>query len=348
MPRIIHHILLVLFVSLAICSNGYAAINVTPSSASLVRGQASTATFLYQLSRASAFGTTTSTNGTFLLPDGTIIGTNPFSLIINQTAGSGTAAETVVMAPAMIEQVVKSGNTSFIYRRTFTNGDTTSVRVYITTDAAATFGIKRVELYFDNRRAEITVPKHFPHLTASADIRYTGSGILDGYWEVDGRLIARVNQLLLFGSSVTLRTPELPAMPTFDPGSHIVRFVVTTPVSSLPVPALVYFVTSEEFRPIPVTVGLISPKESASLSRTAAQFAWNSSNDATLFLIQYFENTSEKPLFSAYTRDPSYLLPELASKNIFTPGTTYYWKVTGYNDRDNVVVESGVWNFTIK
>jgi hypothetical protein len=347
MPKKVIHIALVLFFALLACRNVYAAISVTPSSVSVARGQTSTVSLLYQLSAVIA-GSTTSANGTFILPDLTIIGSNPVSMTVNLTAGRGSAAETVVISSALIEQVLNSGNTSFIYRRTFTSGDTASVRINITTDAAAAFGIKRIELYFDNRRAETTVPKHFPSLKAFADIRYTGTGVLQGYWEVDGRLISRVHQMLIFGASVTLRTPEIPEMPTFDPGSHIVKFIITKPVSSLPVPAIVYFVTPEEFRPISVNVGLKSPEDGSGLSRSAARFEWESFKGASLFLIQYFENPAERPLFSAYTREPNYLLPELASKELFAPGVKYYWKVTGYNDRDNVVVESGIRSFMIK
>jgi hypothetical protein len=154
--------------------------------------------------------------------------------------------------------------------------------------------------------------------------------------------------MLLFGVSVTLRTPELPPLPTFDPGSHIVRFVITSPVNNLPVPAIVYFITPEEFRPVPLDVGLKSPLEDSPLSRSAARFEWESFRGATLYLVQYYEDTAERPLFSAYTREPFYLLPELASKELFAPGVKYYWKVTGYNDRDNVVVESAMGSFMIK
>ncbi|RQW84852.1 MAG: hypothetical protein EHM79_13100, partial [Geobacter sp.] len=226
MPKKAFYIFLVAFVTLSACRNVYAAVSVSPSSVSVARGQNSSVSLLYRIQSAVA-GTVpvTSPSGTFVGPD-SIVGTNPVPLTAMLTAGSGMAAETVIIPSAVIERVLDSGATSFIYRRNF-SGDIADVRITITTDAAAAFGIKRIELYFDNRRAEITIPKHFPNLKAFVDIRYTGSGVLEGYWEVDGRVISRVHQMLTFGSSVTLRTPEIPAMPTFDPGSHIVRFVIT-------------------------------------------------------------------------------------------------------------------------
>jgi hypothetical protein len=353
MPRKAIYISLVVFFAILAGRNVYAAVSVTPSSFSVARGQTGTVTLSYQLTGvqsatgAPLTGVVTSTNGIFLTPD-SIIGTNPAPLVANLTDGRGTASETVIIPSSIVGNVLNRGLANFIYRRTFSSGDTASARVNITTDAAAAFGIKRIELYFDNRRAEITVPKNFPNLKAFADIRYTGSGVLEGFWEVDGRVISRVHQLITFGSSVTLRTPEIPAIPTFDPGTHIIRFVITNRGSTLPVPALVYFVTPEEFRPRPVDVGLKSPSEDTPLSRSAARFEWESFKGATLFLVEYFANPEERPLFSAYTREPFYLLPELASKDLFPPGDKYYWKVTGYNGRDNIVVESAMRSFTLK
>lgn len=353
MPKNAIYIFLFVFSALFVCSNVHAAVSVTPSSFSVARGQTGTITLTYQLSGlldaagAPLTGVVTSTNGIFLLA-GSIAGTNPVPMVVNVIGGRGTASETVVIPSDVIGRVLNNGMASFTYERTFSSGDAARARINITTDAAAAFGIKRIELYFDNRRAETTVPRYFPNLKAFAEIRYTGSGVLEGFWEVDGRVISRVHQMLTFGSSVTLRSPEIPAMPTFDPGSHIVRFVITSQGNTLPVPALVYYVTPEEFRPIPVDVGLKAPLDGASLSRSAARFEWETFKGATLYLVQYFESPEERPVFSAYTREPSYLLPELASKDLFSAGVRYFWKVTGYNDRDNIVVESDMRGFTLK
>lgn len=350
MPKKALYIFLVVFVALIACRNVNAAVSVTPSSVTVARGQTGSVSLSYLFSGvvsvtgAPLTGVVTSPNGTFEPR----IGTNPVPMVVNLTEGRGIGSETVIIPASVINTVLDSGLTTFSYRRTFSNGDAANVRITITTDAAAAFAINRIELYFDNRRAEITVPKHFPNLKAFAEIRYTGSGVLEGYWEVDGRVISRVHQMLTFGSSVTLRTPEIPAMPTFDPGTHIVRFVITNRGSSLPVPALVYYVTPDEFRARPVDVELLAPLEGTPLPRSAARFEWEPFKGASLFLVEYFENPEERPLFSAYTREPLYLLPELASKDLFAPGAKYYWKVTGYNDRDNIVVESAMRSFTIK
>jgi hypothetical protein len=156
MPGKSIHIALVLFFAFLACRDVYAAVSVTPSSVSVARGQNSTVTLLYR-TQSPAAATVTSPNGIFVGPD-SIVGTNPVPLVVNQTAGRGRAAESVVVPAAVVERVLRRGVTTFLYRRSFSSGDTADVRISITTDAAAAFGIKRIELYFENRRAEITIP----------------------------------------------------------------------------------------------------------------------------------------------------------------------------------------------
>jgi hypothetical protein len=334
-----------------ICSRGFAAVNVTPSSFSVASGQATTITLHYNFSGIGLMtpftGIITSPNGTFIAD--AILGTNPVPMSVNITNGSGSASEVVVIPAAVVERALSRG-VSFVYRRTFSapSGDTAAIQISITSDAAANFNVKRVELYFDNKRAEVTVQKYFPDLKAYADIRYTGSGLLEGYWEVDGRIVSRVHQILTFGAMTTLKTSDIPALPTFDPGSHIIRFVITNQGVGLPTPALIYFVTNEEFRAKMMELGIKTPQEGSVIERKSAMFKWGSFSGASLFLVQYYENIEANPVFSAYTKKNFYVLPEQAFTHIFTSGKKYYWKVTGYNTKDNVIGESGTNSFVVK
>jgi hypothetical protein len=338
---------------LFICSRGFAAVNVTPSSFSVAHGQATTITLQYQFAGEGVVtpfnGIITSTNGTFMSPDA-VIGTNPVPMSVNITNGGGAASEIVVIPAGVVERALSRGFNNFIYRRVFASpaGDTAVVQINITSESAASFNVKRVELYFDNKRAEVTVQKYFPNLKAYADIRYTGSGLLEGYWEVDGRIVSRVHQMLTFGAMTTLKTSDMPALPTFDPGSHIIRFVITNQGVGLPTSALIYFVTTEEFRAKMMELSIKTPQEGSAIEKKAAMFKWGSFSGASLFLVQYYENIDAKPVFSAYTRKNSYILPEPVFKNIFSSGKKYYWKVTGYNNKDNNTGESATSSFTVK
>jgi hypothetical protein len=337
------------------CAEGFAAVTAAPSSFSIARGQASIVTLQYVFSNVNfsvatpvTSGVLTSTNGTFFTRD-RVLGTNPVTLVANIRSGSGTAAESVVIPVAIVERALSSGTATFFYRRSFPTPigvETATVQIRITSEAAASFNVKRIELYFDNRRAETTVPRYFPNLRAYADIRYTGSGLLEGYWEADGRIISRVYQMLTFGGITTLQSPDIPPLPTFDPGSHIVRFVATNQDTGLPIPALVYFVTTDDYR-ARFAIGTQIPRDASTIERASARFAWES-DGASLFLVQYYEDPESKPVFSAYTREAFYLLPQPVFKDIFAPGEKYYWKVTGYNDKNNVIGESATRSFIIK
>lgn len=346
-------ILLLACLMFFICSSGFAAVNVTPSSFSVAYGQATTVTLQYNftgIGLATPFtGIITSTNGTFMSPDA-VIGTNPVPMSVNINNGGGTASEVLVIPSGVIERALSRGFNNFIYRRIFSSPgvDTAVIQISITSESAAGFNVKRVELYFDNKRAEVTVQKYSPDLKAYADIRYTGSGLLEGYWEVDGRIISRVHQMLTFGAMTTLKTPDIPALPTFDPGSHIVRFVITNQGVGLPTPALIYFVTTEEFKARTKELSIKSPQDGSAIDHKSAAFKWGTFNGASLFLVQYYENIEANPVFSAYTKKNYYVLPEQVFTNIFSSGKKYYWRVTGYNDKDNITGESATNSFVIK
>lgn len=335
-------------------SEGFAAVTVTPSSINVAQGQASTITLQYQFTginlAATPFtGVITSTSGAFNTAF-SLIGTNPVPMSVNITNGKGIASEMLVIPVSIIERALTSGVTNFTYQRFFASqtGETATVQIRITSESAASFNVKRIELYFDNRRAEVTVQKYFPNLRAYADIRYTGSGLLEGYWEVDGRIISRVHQMLTFGAMTTIKTPDLPTLPTFDPGAHTIRFVITNQGTGLPIPALIYFVTTEEFKARMMELSIKAPQEGSVIERNAALFKWGSFNGASLFLVQYYENMEANPVFSAYTKKTSYVLPKQVFTNIFLSGKKYYWKVTGYNDKDNIIGESATNSFIVK
>lgn len=345
-------VLLFSFLVFFICGRGFAAVNVAPSSISVARGQASTVTLQYQFtdihesSGPLMNGVITSTHGTFMGGGGT----NPVPMSVSITNGRGTASEILIIPVGVIERALASITSGLTYQRVFgLPAQIANVSINITSsDAAASFNVKRIELYFDNKRAEVTVQKHFPNLKAYADIRYAGSGLLEGYWEVDGRIISRVHQMLTFGAMTTLKTPDLPPLPTFDPGSHIIRFVITNQGSGLPTPALIYFVTTEEFRAKVMELSIKAPQEGTAIDRNAASFKWGSFKGASLFLIQYYENSEAGPVFSAYTKRSSYVLPRQVFTNIFVSGKKYYWKVTGYNEKDNLIGESATGSFVVK
>jgi len=325
------------------------AISVVPSLFTIPRGQSSSKNVGFQFTASSPLSTTLTSSGGSFIAGGETVEVNTIPLTVPIVNGSGRVSEVIFIPVRVIERTIQRGINRFSYIRTFTGPDinlNATMNFTIATEAGAEFDIKRIEIYFENRRAEITIERNYPNLKAYADIRFVGSGLLHGYWEVDGRVLSHVDQHLTFGRMVTLQTPEIPSLPTFDTGSHIVRFVITNPVTEIPLPSIIYFVTSAEFKGKQFSIKLISPEDEAALKYSPVKFDWEKLSTATLFLIQFFDNPTSKPIFSAYAKDASYALPEIVFKKIFSPGRKYYWKVEGFDSENNNIGESGTWSFS--
>ncbi|TAN39625.1 MAG: hypothetical protein EPN25_10840 [Nitrospirae bacterium] len=214
--------------------------------------------------------------------------------------------------------------------------------------AAASFDIRSISLYFENRRPEITIEQGDTNLLAFADMTITGSGLLQGYWEVDGRSLGRVNLPVTSGTVVRLTTPKVPALPTADAGSHILRFVVTNPQTRLQGPSALYFVVPKEVSCSIKTIILTGPADGADLAYAPATFQWEKNSDTTTYLVAFYEKPDSKPLFSAYTKSDSYTLPEQVIKTTFSAGKKYFWKVTGFDKNNHTICENRRQSFTFK
>ena len=352
MKKCILDILALILTGLLAPSLSQAAVTVTPSSVNVVRGQTNTVVITYRFSGifAGIGGMTsmTSAAGQFVA-GGAQIERNNLPLTVMISGGIGTVTETVVMPVEIMEKVLQQGTAQFIYSRTFTGmaTDTATINLTVSGETGGTLGIRRLSLYFKNGRAETTVMKDAADLKAYADISYNGSGLLKGYWEVDGRLLSYVSQPLPGSQQITLTTPDIPALPTFDVGTHTLRFVVTDPKpdQGIPLPTLVYFVTMDESAVKQVGLNLKNPAEAAEVPYTSLKYEWQVIS-SEVYLIQFFETQGEKPVFSAYTKKGFYQLPQLVLKKIFQPGKTYYWRVISFDRESRIVGKSKTGSFS--
>jgi len=348
--------LILLFILIAVFfihNIAYSAITVTASKSNIPRGQASVVILTYQF-----FGGAINVNNCYIESSSgsfnagnNILEINSKPLRINVLNNSGTAIETLNIPIRVLERAINKGYNSFTYQRSFMNGNCgisttdTYATFYITTEAAADFDIKRIELYFENRRAEITVPKYYEGLKAFADIKFSGSGLLQGYWEVDGRIISYVNQHITYGNTVTFQTPQIPSLPTFEPGVHVLRFVITKPSIQIPIPSALYFVTTEEVKKI-IKIKLQNPENNAKLEYAPIKFEWEKLETPYVYLIQFFEKEDSVPIFSAYTKNEYYMLSDVILNKIFQPNKKYFWKVIGFDMNNSRIAESDIRNFS--
>jgi len=309
---------------------GNLSVTVSPGILKIPRNMVSTWTIVYAFSgNLTGAVPLTSSQGVFMV-GGRVIGEIEKPLSVRVVNGTGTISETLTIPVAVTLRAEEADMQQITYTRVFTTDGltplTAQMALVLGTEATAEFSINRLQLYFENQRAEITVDRNQPDLKAFVDIRFSGSGLLTGYWEVDGRVLEHVKQHLVYGAPITLATPDVPPLPTFSPGTHIIRFVVTAPWSDIPIPQALYFVTADEAREFR-SINLSVPEDQSRVLHGPVNFKWQPVKWAETYLIVFFDDVDEKPVFSAYTRKSAYQAPDLILGRLFLKNKIYRWQV---------------------
>jgi hypothetical protein len=294
-----------------------------------------------------AADTWSSTQGFFETPTAGL-GTTAVPLSIETGgAGSGSVTESLVIPAGIVDAASSGGNSGFTYRRDFrlftgALGGTGSLTITIAfpSQAAGPVSLRRVELYFeeDGRRTnEVTVGRNAKGLSVMADLYVDGTGYLEGYWEVDGRRIENFREYASFGSKVTVESSGVPGIPTFQPGLHSVRLVVTKPVPGFTLPRIAYIVTSgaaKVVRPL----YLLSPKDGKEVNMDTV-FSWRPGAEAA-YVLTYSREPDGEVALTAQTKTPGYQIPASLLADRFTPGAAYLWQVQGFGADGELVSES--------
>lgn len=197
--------------------------------------------------------------------------------------------------------------------------------------------IERLQLYFDNNLPKVTVPRNKTNLQAHASIRYSGSGLFQAFWEVDGRVIERIDRHLLDGDTLELSTPDYFSLPTFISGPHKVRLVITTPgISPGTLPEAVYFVSQMDEASL--KLDLLTPiNNSTTPISKPMDFRWFGIEKSQRYLLEIFESGSDQTTFSAYSNQQQYLLKPQIMENLLQQGTRYDWQVSVIDKRGEKV-----------
>lgn len=316
-------------------------VNTTPSPAqvSLIQTVPVAITYTFTANIQSAF-TLTSPSGTFVADSGGTLGTGGGGLSVTIAGGRGVVTETLAVPQVVAERSLRGGSPTFTFQRLFSGSNaavTATVPMRVVSSAAGPFSLRRVELRFDNGRGEITVPKNFEQLKAVAFVEFNGSGLLEAAWEVDGRTLAIIRKFLTFGDLVTLTTPDLPPLPTFEPGPHRVSFRITSPPSTFEIPSITYFVTAASKAAEPIE--LIAPADKARLPQPGAAFEWRGVARVAQYRLEIIEENQNTPIFSALVKETRYSMPPVYERNLVI-GKRYRWQVKGLDGDGNVVAVS--------
>jgi len=332
----------------SIASTSYGA-STTPATVNAAYGQSTTVALHYTFPVVAGAGATiTSPYGQFCLT-GSLMACDSIGRVnMPLTTTTALASEVLTIPQAVVERALQRGFNSFTYERNFLNGGFYSLKINITPGSVAAFSLRRIELYFDHmqRKNEVMVQRNYRGLKAYADIYYNGSGMLNGYWEVDGLVIERVNRFVPTGGKVTLATPAVPDLPTFDPGYHIVKFIVVAPETSFEVPEMVYWVKGTD-EPAKRTLVLNAPQDGVDIPADSS-FAWEKMEKAAVYLISFAKAEDKTICFSALTRDTAYRIPASILAEYFSAGRKFLWSVKGYDTENNIIAESGMRSFSFR
>ncbi len=207
--------------------------------------------------------------------------------------------------------------------------------------------VRRVSLFFANKRIETTVARNTPGLVAYADILLSNAGLLEGFWEVDGRPASRFSMHAAGGRVLQIQVPKEDAFPTFSPGTHVVKLVITRPRISFPAPSVVYFVLPHEKEAAP-SIGLHLPEDSAVIDAYPVRFSWENEARGQLFVIMFTELPGGRAVYSAVIETAEFPLDEDAARALFRAGVSYAWKITAIDREKGAVAESASRRFSIR
>ncbi len=109
----------------------------------------------------------------------------------------------------------------------------------------ARFAVSFIQLRFEDGKSYKVIPRQFGSLTAFAEIKFEGTGILQAQWLVDGMPFRTVFTNLSFAGSTIIDSGRVPGLPSLIPGLHEVSLSLMQPQAEFVVPVIRYFVTAD-------------------------------------------------------------------------------------------------------
>lgn len=192
------------------------------------------------------------------------------------------------------------------------------------------FEIQRMELLFENGRPQATLQRNAPSPGLTATINFSGSELVKGYWEVDGRQTQHFFKQLSIGPQIDIVFPKIPGLSTFESGSHVVRFVITQPSLDINFPKAVYYVTPESFIKV-ADIRFSHPGEAEPARFDSGQIAWEGIPETEVYMVHFFVNGEDKPVFSAYAAKNRYTIRPDMLAHFIDPQKLYQLQVEGYH-----------------
>ncbi|MCU0235513.1 MAG: PKD domain-containing protein [Acidobacteria bacterium] len=203
--------------------------------------------------------------------------------------------------------------------------------------------VEIAEITLDNGKYYKVVPKKSKNIRAQLRMKMRGTGIVTGYWMVDGQPYQFFNETVYQGQIRTILTPEVPGLPVFDPGMHTVTVQLTRPAGEVVFPLLRYFVLPYENE-----IVVLSPRDGAVIKEDeVASFSWESALGGS-----YYQVAFANSLFPLLRSDAELEWRDCPERLRYTPdaetwgsirrNSWTYWKVRAMDSGRSIVAESGI------
>jgi hypothetical protein len=206
--------------------------------------------------------------------------------------------------------------------------------------------VEVAEIILDNGKYYKVVPKNSKDIGAILRMKMRGTGIVAGYWLVNGSPFEYFNEVAYQGELKQIPTRAVPGLPTLQPGIQTVTVVLTRPGPeevALTFPVLKYFVL-----PYENVVTVIGPPEAfVAKEDEIPEFSWQAAKGGAKYQIA-FANSLYPILYN--TEDLNWI--NLESARAYTPTPEVwqgikrnrwtYWKVRGLDSNYQSVAESDI------
>ena len=294
----------------------------------------------------------TSPQGTVTTASGQILQIDPTPLAVHLSAGGqGTAIENFTLSPSTIVTALHMGAGTLLLRRTFgvpPYGGVAAAVIYLGGTNSGPLTLSRVSLHFDDRSLVRTLRPNEPAV-AIAEINYSGSGVLNGLWEVASPPTTLGEPVFIPLSSMTLNLAgggltevTSPPLPAAMAGRYYVRFRVRSPIVPFEGLVLPYAVAAGAETAAPSTV--TGAAQHATL-RADTRFGWRPAAGAVAYRLEFYDANSsddDRPPISGEWLPGAKVdaaLTALALSHL-QPGQSYRWRIIALDDSSQVVGRS--------
>lgn len=203
--------------------------------------------------------------------------------------------------------------------------------------------LEMLEVRLDNGKYYKVVPRKSKDIAAILRMRMNGSGIVSGYWEVDGHPFEFFNETVSQGDVKEIITRKIPGLPTLNPGVHTVAVRLTRPMPDVQLPTLKYYVL-----PYDGVMAAITPVDGfVAKDSQIPKFAWEPAQGASRYQIAFCDN-----LWPIMQDNENLEWIDNQLECLFTPGAAAwnkirrnawtYWKVRALDTFGNVLAESAI------